>query len=434
MGASDTVEDTGRMANRTGFLAASVGVGDARADHAGVGEPRGRLGRLAHWLLREEEPRPPHVDRIPFNRPRLEGDELEHVRDAIALGQLSGDGAYTRRCQEWLRREIGAARVLLTPSGTAALEMCALLLRLAPGDEVIVPSFTFPTTAGAFALFGARPVFVDVRGDTLNLDEARVEERIGERTRAIVAVHYAGIGCAMDRLTEIAERHGLVLLEDNAHGLFGRWRGRPLGSIGALSVASFHDTKNVTCGEGGALAVNDRAFLERAEVLREKGTDRARFLRGEVRRYRWIDLGSSYVLSDISAAFLLGQLEAAAAIQTRRRAIWQRYAEELADWATRTGAALPVVPPDCEPAYHIFHLLMPDGAARERLLHHLDRSGVQATSHYAPLHASPFAVTFGPPAPCPVADSVAERIVRLPLFTGLSATAQGRVIGAIRAF
>ncbi|HZR84791.1 MAG TPA: dTDP-4-amino-4,6-dideoxygalactose transaminase [Candidatus Binatia bacterium] len=408
---------------------------DAARPAAG-GRTRPSFARLARWLLRDAEGAAAieRAVRVPFNRAAIAGDELQHVRDVVALGRLAGDGPYTERCEQLLAREIGAERVLLTGSGTAALEMSALLLELRPGDEVVVPSFTFPTTAGAYALFGGRPVFADVRRDTLNVDEARVEERLTPRTRAIVAVHYGGVACDLERLGEIARRHGIALIEDNAHGLFGRWRGQPLGSFGELATLSFHETKNVSCGEGGALVVNDARLKDRAEVLREKGTDRARFLRGETERYSWIDLGSSYVPSEISAAFLLGQLEVADQIQTRRRHVWRAYRDALADWAADIGASLPSIPGDCESAYHVFHVLMPTAADREALLRHLDARRIEATRHYEPLHLSPFAKRLGPQAPCPVAEDVAARIVRLPLFAALSATAQERVIDAVRSY
>ncbi|HLX07278.1 MAG TPA: dTDP-4-amino-4,6-dideoxygalactose transaminase [Thermoanaerobaculia bacterium] len=377
---------------------------------------------------------PPGID-IPFNRPSLVGDELRYMSEAIAAGRISGDGDFSRRCHELLERELGAPRVLLTTSCTHALEMCSLLLDLAPGDEVIVPSFTFVSTANAFALRGARPVFADVRPDTLNLDESLLPELIGPRTRAIVAVHYAGVGCEMAAILALAGRHGLAVVEDNAHGLFGKHGGTKLGTFGGLATLSFHETKNVTCGEGGALIVNDARYLERAETVRQKGTNRSQFFRGMVDKYSWVDLGSSYLPSDMLAAFLLAQLEARDRIQAARRRLWQRYEQELASWAAANGARLPVVPPGCEQPFHLFYLLLPSLAARQALIAHLRGHGILAAFHYVPLHLS----AYGRQAAarwrdCPVAADVADRLVRLPLFYDLSAADQSRVIAAVQAF
>src|SRR5689334_25310164 len=259
---------------------------------------------------------------IPFNRSSLAGRELEHISRTMNIGQIAGDQTYSKQCQALLQDVLGVRKALVTTSCTHALEMCALLLDIQPGDEVIVPSFTFVSTANAFALRGARLVFADIRPDTLNLDEERLEELISPRTRLIVAVHYAGVGCEMDRISSIAERHGIAVVEDNAHGLFGKYRGKWLGSFGRLATQSFHETKNITCGEGGALLINDPALIERAEIIREKGTDRSRFFRGQVDKYSWVDFGSSYVISDVLAAFLYGQLEVYHEIQAKRRVVW----------------------------------------------------------------------------------------------------------------
>lgn len=373
--------------------------------------------------------------RIPFNRPSLVGNELRYLEQAARGSQLSGDGPFTRRCAELLEASLGAPRVLLTPSGTHALELAALLLDLAPGDEVLVPSFAFVTTAGAFALRGARPVFVDVRPDTLNLDETALVEKLGPRTRAIVALHYAGVGCEMEEIVRIAREAGVPLVEDNAHGLFGRYRGRPLGRFGDLAIQSFHETKNFTAGEGGALLVNRPEWVERALVIREKGTDRSRFYRGQVDKYTWVDLGSSYLLGELPAAFLCGQLEARERVQVSRAAIWSRYREELADWATQHGVGLPQVPPHCEPPHHLFHLLLPTPEARAGLITHLAARGILAVFHYQPLHLSAMGRRFGArPGDCPVAERVAERLVRLPLYTSLTPAEQGEVIEAVRGF
>jgi dTDP-4-amino-4,6-dideoxygalactose transaminase len=372
---------------------------------------------------------------IPFNRPSLVGEELRYMREAIAAGRIAGDGGFTRRCQALLERELGAPRVLLTTSCTHALEMCALLLDLAPGDEVIVPSFTFVSTVNAFALRGARPVFADIRPDTLNLDESRLPELIGPRTRAIVPVHYAGVGCDMEAILALAGRHGIAVVEDNAHGLFGRRGGRQLGTLGCLATLSFHETKNVTCGEGGALIVNDPRYIERAEIVWQKGTNRSQFFRGTVDKYSWVDLGSSYLPSDLLAAFLLAQLEARERIQAARRRLWERYDRELAGWAAASGARLPVVPPGCEQPYHLFYLLLPSLAARQALIAHLRGRGILAVFHYVPLHLSAYGrQAAASHRDCPVATDVADRLVRLPLFYDLSAAAQSRVIEAVQSF
>lgn len=370
---------------------------------------------------------------IPFNRPELAGRELEYMRDAVERGHLSGDGYYTRKCQEVLSGLQDGARVLLTTSCTHALEMAALLLDIGPGDEFIVPSFTFVSTANAFVLRGARPVFADIRPDTLNLDEERLPSWITPRTRAILPVHYAGVGCEMDRILELAGSAAVV--EDNAHGLFGSWQGRPLGTFGSLSTLSFHETKNVYCGEGGALVINDPVLAARAEILREKGTDRSRFFRGEIDRYTWVDVGSSYVPSDLLAAFLLAQLEARESIQARRRRIWETYREALAGWALEREVGLPAVPGSCGTSWHLFHLLLPSLDERQALIAHLKSRGIQAVFHYLPLHLSEMGRRFGGrPGDCPVTESVSDRLLRLPCFSGLTAPEQERVIDAILSF
>ncbi len=372
---------------------------------------------------------------IPFNRPAVTGDEWRYMREAAAAGRLSGDGAFSRRCQALLEEELGAARVLLTTSCTHALEMSALLLDVAPGDEVILPSFTFVSTVNAFALRGARPVFADIRADTLNLDERQLPRLIGPRTRAIVPVHYAGVGCDMAAIGELAGPRGIAVVEDNAHGLFGRYRGRKLGSFGCLATLSFHETKNVSCGEGGALIVNDPRYAERAEIVREKGTNRGQFFRGMVDKYTWVDIGSSYLPSDLLAAWLLAQLEARDRIQEARRRLWERYARELSGWAAASGTRLPVVPADCEQPHHLFYLLLPSLAARQALIAHLRSRGILAVFHYAPLHLSEHARRIGAGGgDCPVAADAADRLLRLPLFFDLADADQSRVIAAVQAF
>jgi len=371
---------------------------------------------------------------IPFSRPGLLDPGLAYIQEALASRRLSGDGPFGRRAEKLLEEALGTRRALLTTSCTHALEMAGLLLELAPGDEVIVPAFTFVSTVNAFVLRGARPVFADVRPDTLNLDEARLEGLVTARTRAIVPVHYAGVGCEMDAIGAIAKSCGAAVVEDNAHGLFGMYRGKALGTLGALATQSFHDTKNFTCGEGGALLVNDARFVERAEILREKGTDRSRFFRGQVDKYTWVDVGSSYVLSDILGALLLAQLELRLDIQARRARIWNRYAAELADWAAAQGARLPIVPDHCEQTFHMFYLLLP-AARRPGFIAHLRSRDVQAVFHYQPLHLSPMGLTHGGRAGmCPVTEQIADELVRLPLFNDLDADGQSRVIEAVRSF
>ncbi|MGH3102480.1 MAG: dTDP-4-amino-4,6-dideoxygalactose transaminase [Gaiellaceae bacterium] len=373
--------------------------------------------------------------RIPFNRASLAGSELELMREAVAAGHISGDGPFTRRCEELLERELGVSRALLTTSCTHALELAALLLDLEPGDEVVVPAFTFVSSAAAFALRGARIVFCDVRPDTLNVDEAQLGSLVGERTRAIVPVHYAGVGCEMDAIGAIAARHGAVVVEDNAHGLFGAYRGRALGTFGALAALSFHETKNFTCGEGGAILINEPGYVDQAEVIREKGTDRKRFFRGEVDKYTWVGLGSSYVQSDLLAAFLSAQLEARERIQAARRRIWERYEEGLREWAGALGVRLPVVPAHCDQAWHMFHVLMPSLEARTALIERLRALGILAVFHYLPLHLSAMGRRHGGrEGQCPVTEDVSDRLLRLPFYTALSESEQDEVIESVTGF
>jgi dTDP-4-amino-4,6-dideoxygalactose transaminase len=373
--------------------------------------------------------------RIPFNRPCLAGNEFEYIAQAIANGHASGDGPFTRKCHEFLEKELGVPRVLLTTSCTHALEMAALLLDCGPEDEVIVPSFTFVSTANAFALRGARLVFADIRPDTLNLDESRLESLITPRTKAIVVVHYAGISCEMDSILAIASRHGVRIVEDNAHGLFSRYKGTYTGKFGCLAAQSFHETKNFTCGEGGALIVNDAELLERALVIREKGTNRSRFFRGEVDKYTWVDLGSSYLPSDLLAAFLYAQLEAREKIQEKRRRVWNRYYESLAGWAESNDVKLPVVPPECEQVYHMFYMLLPSVAHRESLILDLKAQSILSVFHYTPLHLSEAGKRFAArPSDCPVTEGVSERLLRLPFYNDLSESEQDQVTAAVMSF
>jgi len=372
---------------------------------------------------------------IPFNRPCLVGRELEYVAESFRRMQISGDGHFTKRCQGILSEMLGGPPVLMTTSCTHALELAAMLLDVGPGDEVIVPAFTFVSTANAFALRGARPVFCDSRPDTLNLDERLLPELLGDRTRAVVPVHYAGVGCEMDAICDLADQRGIAVVEDNAHGFTGRYGGRPLGTLGRLATLSFHETKNFTSGEGGALVINDRSLLPRAEILREKGTDRSRFFRGEVDKYTWVDVGSSYVASDLLAALLCGQLEAAEEVQRRRREIWSHYQGALAGWAAGNGTTLPTVPENCETSCHLFHLLLPDNRSRDALIAHLKQRGILAVFHYLPLNSSEAGRRFGASAgQCPVAEDASERLVRLPMFFDLGADELNRVVEAVTSF
>jgi dTDP-4-amino-4,6-dideoxygalactose transaminase len=375
------------------------------------------------------------IYRIPFNRPTSVPDTARALLAALDSGKLSGDGPFTRRCEAALERITGARRVLLTSSCTAALEMSAILLGGEPGGEVIVPSFTFVSTANAFATHGFRPVFADCRSDTFNIDERGLERLITPRTRAIVTMHYGGVACDMDRILEIAGRHRLAVIEDNAHGLFGKYKGRPLGTFGPVATQSFHETKNLTCGEGGAIVINDASLIERAEIAREKGTDRSRFFRGQVDKYTWVDIGSNYLCSEFQAAALSAQLDGAADIQAKRRAIWDRYDSHLREWAAAHGVQMQVVPALAAHPSHLFALLMPSAAARKELIDHLASQGILAVFHYVPLHLSPVGHRLGGrPGDCPVAEDISERLVRLPLYTDLTADDQARVIDCVKSF
>ncbi len=371
--------------------------------------------------------------RIPFNRPYVQGNEASYMAEALAQGHISGDGAFTRRCHALMEQALGVRKALLTTSCTHALEMAALLLDIAPGDEVIVPSFTFVSTVNAFVLRGATPVFIDIRPDTLNIDEAQLERLITPRTRAIVPVHYAGVGCAMATIMDIARARGIAVVEDNAHGLFGRYRGQYLGTFGVLATQSFHETKNFTCGEGGMLLINDPGLVERAEIIREKGTNRGRFFRGQVDKYTWVDIGSSYLPSDLLAAYLLAQLEAREQIQAKRRRIWERYHDGLAGWAREHGVGLPVVPDDCEQPYHMFYLLLPSMQRRQALIDHLKARGILSVFHYVPLHLSDMVRQWGyGTGDCPVTERVGDTLLRLPFYNDLEPDEQDSVIVAIQ--
>ncbi len=369
---------------------------------------------------------------IDFNRPKTAGNELDNIRQAIANAHTAGDGDFTRRCNAWLEERLDAPKVLLTHSCTAALEMAALLFDLQPGDEVIMPSFTFVSTANAVVLRGAVPVFIDIRPDTLNLDETLIEAATTQRTKAIFVVHYAGIGCAMDQIMDIAHRRGLLVAEDAAQGLLASYRGQPLGAIGHLGAISFHETKNVISGEGGALIINDRRFIERAEIIREKGTNRSLFLRGEVDKYTWVDVGSSYLPSDILAAFLLAQLEQADRLLSERRTVWQHYHEGLAALEKSGRCRRPIVPEDCDHNAHIYYLLLGDAATRDAVIAQLRAMGSRAPFHYVPLHNSPAGVRFGRAAGrLKNTEDLAARLLRLPLWYGMIDEPE-RVVQAVR--
>jgi len=358
--------------------------------------------------------------KIPFNKPHMTGRELHYISQAHANGHLAGDGAFSRRCQTWLEQTTGCAKALLTHSCTAALEMTAILADIKPGDEVIMPSFTFVTTANAFVLRGAIPVFVDIRPDTLNLDENKIEEAISDSTVAIVVVHYAGVGCEMDTISEIASRHELLLIEDDAQGVGSRYKGRSLGSIGDLAAVSFHETKNIISGEGGALLLNDERFFERAEIIREKGTNRSQFFRGQVDKYTWVDVGSSFLPSELLAAFLMAQMEEAGNITQQRLDIWHRYHQAFENLENEGRVRRPIIPAECEHNAHMYYLLLPDLVSRSRFISHLAKQDIQAVFHYVPLHSSPKGKEVGRVVGDLIhTDATNERLVRMPLWLGI---------------
>jgi len=358
--------------------------------------------------------------KIPFNKPYLTGKELHYVAEAHSRGQLAGDGYFTKRCSAWLEQRTGCAKALLTHSCTAALEMAAILADIQPGDEVIMPSYTFVSTANAFVLRGGVPVFVDIRSDTLNIDETLIEAAITAKTKAIVPVHYAGVACEMDAIMDIAHRHGLLVIEDAAQGVMARYKGRALGTIGHLGCYSFHETKNIISGEGGALLINDPALAERAEIIREKGTNRSLFFRGQVDKYTWVDIGSSYLPGEIIAAFLWAQMQEAEDITARRLATWERYHAAFADLETAGRLRRPKIPGDCQHNAHMYYLLMRDLGDRTALIDTMKRQDVHCVFHYVPLHSSPEGRISGRAiGELPVTCDLADRLVRLPLWVGL---------------
>lgn len=371
------------------------------------------------------------MTKIPFNKPFIAGKELFYIAQAVTYGNLSGDGQFTKKCAELLQDRFSIPKVLLTPSCTAALEMAAQLCEVGPGDEVIMPSYTFVSTASAFVRMGGRPVFVDIRSDTLNIDEQLIEAAITPRTKAICVVHYAGVSCEMDTIMEIAARHGLKVVEDAAQGVNSWYKGRALGSIGHLGCYSFHETKNYICGEGGALCINDPALVQRAEIIRDKGTNRQRFFRGEVDKYTWVDVGSSYVPSEICSAFLYGQLEEIDRISERRGAIYSRYAAGLQSLAESGVIGLPQIPADCVSNYHMFYVLMGSSAIRDTMLERLRAQQIHAFFHYVPLHSSPAGSQYASGDEMPNTDQISVRLLRLPMFFDLSKAEQQRVVEQI---
>lgn len=372
---------------------------------------------------------------IPFNKPYVAGRELYYISQAIMDGHISGDGAFTKKCHALLEGWLGVKKALLTTSCTHALEMSAILLDIQPGDEVIVPSFTFVTTINAFVLRGAQPIFCDIRPDTLNLDERQLEALITPRTKAIVPVHYAGVACEMDAIMAIANRHGVAVVEDNAHGLLGKYRGQWLGTFGALATQSFHETKNFQCGEGGALLINAPRLVERAEIIREKGTNRSRFYRGQVDKYTWVDIGSSYLPSELLAAFLYGQLEAHEDIQSRRKRLWEYYDQHLREWAVMHGVTLPTVPDDRDQSYHMYYMLLPSFEIRTALIEHLKARSIYSVFHYLPLNISDMGQKLGgKPGDCPVTEDISDRLLRLPFYNDMTEVEQERVIAGLYGF
>ncbi|MDZ4820847.1 MAG: dTDP-4-amino-4,6-dideoxygalactose transaminase [Planctomycetota bacterium] len=373
--------------------------------------------------------------RIPFNRPFVAGKELFYIAQAVTTGKLAGDGQFTKACAELMEREFNIEKVLMTPSCTAALEMAAMLCELQPGDEVILPSYTFVSTANAVVRLGVRPAFIDVRPDTLNMNEALIEAAITERTKAILPVHYAGVSCEMDRIMEIAAKHKLLVIEDAAQGVNASYHGRALGSIGQLGCYSFHETKNYICGEGGALCINDKSLTDRAEIIREKGTNRSRFFRGMVDKYTWVDVGSSYIPSEISSAFLFAQLELRDAIAQRRRDVYKFYQFHLQQLEQDGLVQLPTIPEGCQTNYHMFYMLMPSQEMRSELIAHLKQQGIMAVFHYVPLHTAPVGQQYGyRQGDLPVTEDLSDRLVRLPFYHDLTEADQMEVVTQVNAF
>ncbi len=355
--------------------------------------------------------------KIPFNRVDLQGNEIKYINKSVEKGHLSGDGYYTKKCSHILEKSLNVSKVLLTTSCTHALEMTAILADIQPGDEVIIPSFTFVSTVNAFVLRGATPIFVDIRSDTLNLDESQLESVITEKTKMIIPVHYAGVGCEMDEILRIANKYNLIVVEDNAHGLFGKYKDKYLGTFGDFSTNSFHETKNFTSGEGGALVINDRKDIKRSEIIREKGTNRSAFFRGQVDKYNWVDIGSSYLPSDILAGFLYAQFEKRNEIQSKRKKIWDYYNNNLGDWAKNINVKLPYIPDYCEQTYHMFYMLLPSLEVRTDFIKYMKKKNIACVFHYLPLNSSPMGNKFGwSTGDCPITETISDTIVRLPFY------------------
>jgi len=374
-------------------------------------------------------------ERIPFNKPSLVGRELEYMRQAVERGNLAGDGDFSRRCMSFVKSQYDVGAVLLTPSCTAALEMSMMLLDLRPGDEVILPSFTFVSSASAICRAGGHPRFVDIRADTLNLDERKIEAAITRRTRAIMPVHYAGVLCDMPAINSIADHHGLVVVEDAAHAVGSRLAGRSAGAWGDLGCYSFHETKNIACGQGGALCINDPSYLARAEIIRDKGTNRAQYFRGQTDKYTWVDIGSSFVMGELVASYLAAQFEHVTELSQKRQRLYDRYYESMAPWAEEMGFTLPIIPEECQSNYHIFHLVMETPEDRDQLLAHLNHQDIWAVFHYVPLHSSPLGQKLGNrEGDLPITESIASRLIRLPMYNDLDDETQNRVIEHVHEF
>jgi len=376
-------------------------------------------------------------EQIPLNMPAYIEGSCEAILDSLKSGRIAGRGLRTTECENWIVKNTKhSSRALLTTSCTHALELSAILMEFKKGDEVIVPSYTFVSSALAFYMHGARVRFCDIRKDTLNIDENLIEQAITKRTKAIVVVHYAGVACEMDKIMSIAAKYGILVIEDNAHGFLGKYKGVNLGSIGDFGTLSFHETKNISCGEGGAILLNNNNFLQRAEILIEKGTNRSQFISGQIDKYSWVDKGSSYVLSDLLASLLYSQLRNSKEIQFKRQSIWERYFSELSDWALDNEVLLPFVPDYCDQTYHMFYMLMPSLTERSKFIKYLSDHNVSSAFHYVPLHNSIMGSKLAPEdqVKCPVSEEVSTRLVRLPMFCDLSFSNQKRVINTVRNF
>jgi len=373
--------------------------------------------------------------KIPFNRVDLQGNELKYIENAIKKGHLSGDGEFTQKCNQLLEKSLSVKKVLITTSCTHALEMASILLDIRPGDEVIVPSFTFVSTINAFAISGAKPVFIDIRSDTLNMDETKIKNLITKNTKAIIPVHYAGVACEMNLIMKVARNYNIPVIEDNAHGLFGKYNKKYLGTFGTFATQSFHETKNFSCGEGGALIINDEKFIERAEIIREKGTNRSKFFRGQVDKYTWVDYGSSYLPSDMLSAFLFAQLEQRKIIQLKRKKIWGLYYQSLGEWAGENNIRLPIIPTHCDQSYHMFYLIMPSLKNRQNLINHLNTNDIKSVFHYTPLHDSYMGRKFGyENKDFPITTNISDVLIRLPFYTDISTKELNKVINNVKTF